>query len=68
MMDKPYSYRGYEIVRALHPTRLSPTRTTWDVLSDGKVRYSNIGSIETAKHLIDAMVKWGYWPEKGGIG
>lgn len=67
-MKAEYTYRGYGIVRALHPTRLSPDRMTWDVFSDGKVRYSNIGSIETAKHLIDAMIKWGYWPEKGVIG
>ena len=55
-------------MRALHPTRLSPSRMTWDVVSDGRARYSNIGSIETAKHLIDAMIKWGYWPERGTIG
>lgn len=67
-MKADYTYRGYGIVRALHPTRLSPDRMTWDVFSDGKVCYSNIGSIETAKHLIDVMIKWGYWPERGMIG
>lgn len=44
MMDKSYSYRGYEIVRALHPTRLSPDRMTWDVLSDGKCATRTLGA------------------------
>ena len=67
-MKADYTYRGYGIVRALHPTRLSPDRMTWDVVDGSRVRRGNIASIETAKHLIDAMIKYGYWPERGVIG
>ena len=34
----------------------------------GKVRRENIGSIETAKRLVDTMIKYGYWPDKTTIG
>ena len=51
-----YTYRGYEIVSAKHPTPFDPQRTTWDVVDGDRVRRGNIASIETAKHLIDAMI------------
>ena len=63
-----YTYRGYEIVKAFHPTRLSPKRMTWDVVSGTELKYSNVGSIDTAKHLIDVMISFGSWPDKGTIG
>lgn len=63
-----YTYRGYEIISAKHPTPFDPQRTTWDVVDGDRVRRGNIASIETAKRLIDTMVKYGYWPERGVIG
>lgn len=63
-----YTYRGYEIVSAKHPTPFDPQRTTWDVVDGDRVWRVDIASIETAKRLIDTMVKYRYWPEKGVIG
>ena len=62
------TYRGYEIVRAWHPRPGDTWRMAWDVVCDGKVRRENIGSIETAKRLVDTMIKYGYWPDKTTIG
>lgn len=58
------TYRGYKIVRAWHPRPGDTRRMAWDVVCDGKVRRENIGSTETAKRLIDTMIKYGYWPDK----
>ena len=63
-----YTYRGYEIVSAKHPTPFDPQRTTWDVVDGDRVRKANIATIETAKHVIDTMVKYGYWPDMEMIG
>lgn len=62
------TYKGYEIVRAWHPRPGDTRRMAWDVVCDGKVRRENIGSIETAKRLVDTMIKYGYWPDKTTIG
>ena len=67
-MKPDYTYRGYGIIRALHPSATQPDRMAWDVVDGDRVRRGNIASIETAKRLIDMMVKYGYWPEKGVIG
>lgn len=63
-----YTYRGYEIVSAKHPTPFDPQRTTWDVVDGDRVRKANIATIETAKHVIDTMIKYGYWPDMKMIG
>lgn len=63
-----YTYRGYEIVSAKHPTPFDPQRTTWDVVDGDRVRKANIATIETAKHVIDTMIKYGYWPDMEMIG
>ena len=57
-------YHGYEIVKAKHPTPLKPNRETYDILDGDKVRKTNIASLETAKHVVDVMCKWGHWPDK----
>ena len=63
-----YTYRGYEIVSAKHPTPFDLQRTTWDVVDGDRVRKANIATIETAKHMIDTMIKYGYWPDMEMIG
>lgn len=63
-----YTYRGYEIVSAKHPTPFDPQRTTWDVVDGDRLRKANIATIETAKHMIDTMIKYGYWPDMEMIG
>lgn len=57
------TYRGYRIRRAHHPTPINPNRMTWDIYSGDKLRKSNIGSVDVAKHYIDVMLKYGYWQE-----
>lgn len=63
-----YTYRGYEIVSAKHPTPFDPQRTTWDIVDGDRLRKANIATIETAKHMIDTMIKYGYWPYMEMIG
>lgn len=63
-----YIYRGYKIVRALHPTNIDPSRMAWDVFDGDRLKKVNISTIDTAKHLIDVMIKYGYWPDNGPIG
>ena len=57
-------HRGYDIVKASHPSTFNPKRETYDIMDGDKVRKENISTIETAKHVIDVMVKWSYWPDK----
>lgn len=57
-------HRGYEIVKALHPTTFNPKRETYDIKDGAKVRKANISTIETAKKVIDTMIKYSYWPDK----
>lgn len=63
-MSESVKYRGYAIRRTHHPTPINPQRLTWDILDGERVRKSNIGSMEVAKHYIDVMLKYGYWQEK----
>lgn len=57
-------YHGYRIVKAKHPTPLNPNRYTYDIMDGDNVRKTNIASIETAKHVIEIMCKWGHWVDK----
>ena len=63
-----YTYRGYEIVSTKRPTPFDPQRTTWDIVDGDRLRKANIATIETAKHMIDTMIKYGYWPDMEMIG
>ena len=65
-MDEPstYHYKGYVLRLMPHPTALNPTRMAWDIMDGDKVRKANISTIETAKHVIDTMMKYGYWGVK----
>lgn len=53
-------YRGYEIVKAPHPTTFNKNRETYDIVDGLKVRKANISTIETAKKVIDVYIKYGY--------
>lgn len=37
-------------------------------LDGDRVRKANIATIETAKHVIDTMIKYGYWSDMEMIG
>lgn len=56
-----YTYMGYKIRQAAHPTPANPNRMAWDIYDGDRVRKGNISTLETAKHVIDVMLKYGYW-------
>ena len=58
-------YRGYSIVKSSHPTRVEPKRQTYDIQHNGELRKANIATIDTAKLVIDLMIKLGRWEDKG---
>ena len=57
-------HRGYEIVKVKHPTPFNPNREAYDIMDGYAVRKANISTIETAKKLIDTMVKYHYWHDR----
>lgn len=58
-------YRGYRIVKALHPTPCQPRRETYDIKdSDGKVYKANIANLTTAQIVIDLMIKFHLWKDR----
>ena len=56
-----YRHMGYIIRQALHPTPINPLRMAWDIYDGTKLRKQNISSLEVARHVIDTMIKYGYW-------
>lgn len=60
-------YRGYTIVETPHPTPRNSTKTAYDIVDGTVVKKANIGSIALSEHYIDLMIKYGYWPEIGGL-
>ncbi len=60
-------YRGYDIVKAPHPTTFNPKRETYDIMDGDKVRKANISTIETAKKVIDTMIKYFYWIDRSSM-
>lgn len=58
-----YKYHGYTIKQIHSPTQLNPHRMTWSIFDGEKERKRNIGSLEVSKHVIDVMLKYGYWKE-----
>lgn len=61
-----YRHMGYIIRQSSHPTPLNPRRTAWDIYDGTKMRKQNISSVEVARHVIDTMLKYGYWSRKVG--
>ena len=57
-------YRGYNIVKAIHPTRYNPNQEAYDIMDGDRVRKSNIATVETARHVIDSMLKHSMWPDR----
>lgn len=58
-------YRGYRIVKAHHPTPVQPQRMTYDIKYNGEALRTNIRTIDTAKLIIDLMIKLRRWKDKG---
>ena len=58
-------YKGYIIRQTPHPTPLNPQRMAWDIYDGTKLRKQNISSLEVARHVIDTMIKYGYWRGTG---
>ena len=54
-------YKGYITRQTPHPTPINPQRTAWDIYDGTKLRKQNISSLEVARHVIDTMIKYGYW-------
>lgn len=61
-----YRHMGYIIRQTRHPTQIDPLRTAWDIYDGTKLRKQNISSLEVARHVIDTMIKYGYWSRKVG--
>ena len=61
-----YRHMGYIIQQSPHPTPINPLRTAWDIYDGTKLRKQNISSVEVARHVIDTMIKYGYWFRKVG--
>lgn len=57
-------HRGYSIEKVPRPTTFSPKRETYDIMDGEKIKKSNISTIETAKHVIDTMIRYGYWQDR----
>ena len=57
-------HRGYDIVKALHPTPINPKREAYDIMDDYAVRKANISTIDTAKAVINAMIRCGFWVDR----
>ena len=58
-------YKGYIIRQTPHPTPINPQRTAWDICDGTKLRKQKISSLEVARHVIDTMIKYGYWRGAG---
>ena len=61
-----YRHMGYIIRQQPHPTPINPQRMAWDIYDGTKLRKQNISSVEVARHVIDTMLKYGYWSRKVG--
>lgn len=61
-----YTYMGYTIRQAAHPTPLNPRRMAWDIYDGKRLRKANICSLEVARHVIETMLKYNYWSAKVG--
>ena len=58
-------HRGYEIIKAKHPTPINPNRESYDIVTDGVIiRKANISTVETAKFVIDTMIKHRIWEDR----
>ena len=57
-------HRGYEIVKAKHPAPFNLNREAYDIVDGAVICKGNISTIETAKMVIDVMVRHGIWKDK----
>lgn len=61
-----YTYMDYTIRQVAHPTPINPCRLAWDIYDGYKLRKQNISTLEVAKHVVETMIKYGYWSSKVG--
>lgn len=54
-------YKGYEIRKADYPIKAAPSRAGFDILRAEDVKMRNVKDVETAKWVIDKMIKAGQW-------
>ena len=57
-------YRGCVIAKAPHPTKLQPTRETYDVMRGGAVVKANFATAAAAQWYIDIMIRAGVFDEE----
>lgn len=57
-------YRGYDIVKASHPTPFDKNRETYDIMDGDRVRKANLATIELSKRVIDTMIKYSMWHDR----
>lgn len=57
-------HRGYDIVKVPHPSTFNPTRETYDIMDGTSLKKANISTIETAKKVIDTMIRYNYWQDR----
>ena len=63
-----YNYKGYKICQSPHPIPNNPQRMAWDIYDGTKLRKQNISTLEVARHVIETMIKYGYWRCTGYVG
>lgn len=56
-------YRGYRILRTLHPTRVVPGYMGYDIKRADQLLKANFATIDGAKTYIDLMIRVGRWPD-----
>lgn len=58
-------YKGYEIRKADYPTKHEPSRVGFDILRAENVKMRNVKDADTARWVVDKMIKAGQWEDLG---
>ena len=61
------TYKGFEIRKADYPIKAAPSRTGFDILRAEEVYMRNVKDVDTARWVIDKMIKAGVWKEEENI-
>ena len=59
-------HKGFEIRRADYPIKAAPSRAGFDILRAEETYMRNVKDIDTAKWVIDKMIKAGQWKDLSG--
>lgn len=57
-------HRGYDIVKTSHPIPCNPHREAYDIMDGEKVLKGNVSTVDTAKAVIDALIRVGIWTDR----